>query len=86
MKVTITRQNFQKGLSAVAATIPTRTTLPVLSNILVETVPDGLRVRGTDLDISVSVQTPAEVEREGAITLPAKKIADIARERSDMVE
>ncbi|KPJ91058.1 MAG: hypothetical protein AMS18_09405 [Gemmatimonas sp. SG8_17] len=83
MKVKITRENFQKGLSAVAATIPTRTTLPVLSNILVETVPDGLRVRGTDLDISVSVQTPAEVEREGAITVPAKKIADIARELPD---
>jgi DNA polymerase-3 subunit beta len=83
MKVTITRENFQKGLSAVAATIPTRTTLPVLSNILVETVEDGLRVRGTDLDISVSVQTPAEVERQGAVTVPAKKIAEIARELPD---
>lgn len=83
MKVTITRDNFQRGLSAVAATIPTRTTLPVLSNILVETVEEGLRVRGTDLDISVSVQTPAEVTREGAITLPAKKVADIARELPD---
>ncbi len=83
MKVTITRDNFQKGLSAVAATIPTRTTLPVLSNILVETVEDGLRVRGTDLDISVSVQTPADVERQGAITVPAKKVADIARELPD---
>jgi DNA polymerase-3 subunit beta len=83
MKVKITRENFQKGLSAVAATIPTRTTLPVLSNILVETVEGGLRVRGTDLDISVSVQTPAEVEREGAITVPAKKIAEIARELPD---
>ncbi len=83
MKVTLTRENFQKGLSAVAATIPTRTTLPVLSNILVETVEDRLRVRGTDLDISVSVQTPAEVERQGAITVPAKKIADIAKELPD---
>ncbi|UCC48244.1 MAG: DNA polymerase III subunit beta [Gemmatimonadota bacterium] len=83
MKVTITRENFQRGLSAVAATIPARTTLPVLSNILVETLEDRLRVRGTDLDISVSVQTPAEVERAGAITLPAKKVADIARELPD---
>nr|NIN13029.1 DNA polymerase III subunit beta [Gemmatimonadales bacterium] len=83
MKVTITRENFHKGLSAVAATIPTRTTLPVLSNILVETLEDSLRVRGTDLDISVSVQTPAEVERQGAVTLPAKKVADIARELPD---
>lgn len=83
MKVTITRENFQRGLSAVAATIPTRTTLPVLSNILVETLEDRLRVRGTDLDISVSVQTPADVERQGAVTVPAKKVADIARELPD---
>ncbi len=80
MKATITRDNFQKGLSAVAATIPTRTTLPVLSNILVETVEDALRVRGTDLDISVSISTPAEIQREGSITMPAKKVADIAKE------
>ena len=66
-----------------AATIPTRTTLPVLSNILVETGDGLLRVRGTDLDISVSVQTPAEIERKGAITMPAKKVADIARELPD---
>ncbi|MGD2152249.1 MAG: DNA polymerase III subunit beta [Gemmatimonadales bacterium] len=83
MKVTITRENFQRGLSAVAATIPTRTTLPVLSNILVETLEEGLRVRGTDLDISVSVQTAGDVERQGAITVPAKKVADIARELPD---
>lgn len=80
MKVTLTRENFQKGLSAVAATIPTRTTLPVLSNILVEAEGEALRVRGTDLDISVSIRVAAEVEREGAITVPAKKLADIAKE------
>jgi len=83
MKVKVSRENFQKGLSAVAATIPTRSTLPVLSNILVETVEGGLRVRGTDLDISVSIQTSADVERQGAITVPAKKVADIARELPD---
>ncbi len=83
MKVTITRENFHRGLSAVAATIPTRTTLPVLSNILVEAMRETLRVRGTDLDISVSVQTPADVDRQGAVTVPAKKVADIARELPD---
>ncbi len=80
MKVELTRENFQKGLSAVAATVPTRTTLPVLSNILVQAAGDELRVRGTDLDISVSVRTPAGVEREGALTMPARKVAEIAKE------
>ena len=65
---------------AVAASVPTRTTLPVLANILVEATKDGLRLAGTDLDIAVSTVVPAEVEEEGAVTLPAKKLVEIVRE------
>ncbi len=42
MKLTITRQNLHEGLAAVSASIPTKTTLPVLSNILIETTEDGI--------------------------------------------
>lgn len=80
MKLTITREQFQEGLLAVASAVPTRTTLPVLSNILVETTSDGIRLAGTDLDISVSTVVAAEVEGEGSITLPAKKLVEIVRE------
>jgi DNA polymerase-3 subunit beta len=65
MKFTITREKFQEGLVAVAASVPTKTTLPVLSNILVEAVQDGIRLSGTDLDIAVSTLVPAEVDAEG---------------------
>ncbi|MBW8773464.1 MAG: DNA polymerase III subunit beta, partial [Gemmatimonadetes bacterium] len=65
---------------AVAASVPAKTTLPVLSNILVEATKDGLRLSGTDLDISVSTMIPASVDQEGAITLPAKKLVEIVRE------
>jgi DNA polymerase III subunit beta len=80
MKLTITRENLQQGLAAVGASVPTRTTLPVLSNILIEAGPEGVQLSGTDLDIAVSLRVPAEVEEEGAITVPAKKLQELARE------
>ncbi len=80
MKFTITREQLQEGLIAVASTVPTRTTLPVLSNILVEATADGVRLAGTDLDIAVSTVVPAEIQAEGAVTLPAKKLVEIVRE------
>jgi DNA polymerase III subunit beta len=82
MKFTITRENLQAGLAAVAGSVPTRTTLPVLSNILLETEASSIRLSGTDLDTAVSVLIPADVEGQGAITAPAKKLQEIARELS----
>ena len=80
MRFTITREKLQEGLTAVAASIPAKTTLPVLANILVETTEKGIRLSGTDLDIAVSTEVSADVESGGAITIPAKKLAEIARE------
>ena len=80
MKFTITREKLHEGLGAVAASVPTKTTLPVLANILVEASKDGLRLSGTDLDIAVTTEVAADVETPGAITIPAKKLSEIARE------
>ena len=80
MRFTITREKLQEGLAAVAASIPAKTTLPVLANILVETTDRGIRLSGTDLDIAVSTEVAADVEGQGAITIPAKKLSEIARE------
>jgi DNA polymerase III subunit beta len=82
MKFTITRDNLQAGLAAVGGSVPTRTTLPVLSNILIEASAEGVRLSGTDLDTAVSVLIPADVEEPGAITAPARKLQEIARELS----
>lgn len=86
MKFTITRENLQQGLGAVAGSIPTRTTLPVLSNILIEAEDGAVRMSGTDLDTAVSVRVAAEVAEPGAITAPAKKLQEIARELPGAVE
>jgi DNA polymerase-3 subunit beta len=80
MRFTISREKLQEGLAAVAASIPAKTTLPVLANILIETTENGIRLAGTDLDIAVSTEVGADVEQAGAITVPAKKLAEIARE------
>jgi DNA polymerase III subunit beta len=80
MRFTISREKLQEGLTAVAATVPAKTTLPVLANILIETTEKGIRLSGTDLDIAVSTEVSADVDAQGAITIPAKKLAEIARE------
>lgn len=80
MRFTIAREKLQDALTAVAATVPAKTTLPVLSNILVETSERGIRLSGTDLDMAVSTEVTADVESQGAITVPAKKLTEIVRE------
>jgi DNA polymerase-3 subunit beta len=80
MRFTIAREKLQDGLTAVTASVPAKTTLPVLANILVETTERGIRLSGTDLDIAVSTELTADVEGQGAITIPAKKLAEIVRE------
>jgi len=80
MRFTISREKLQEGLAAVGASIPAKTTLPVLANILVETTDKGIRLSGTDLDIAVSTEVAADVDAPGGITIPAKKLTEIARE------
>lgn len=80
MRFTISREKLQEGLNAVSASIPTKTTLPVLANILVETTDRGIRLSGTDLDIAVGTEVAADVESAGAVTVPARKLSELARE------
>src|SRR5260221_1094805 len=80
MKYTLPRKNLQEGLLAVASSVPAKPPLPALSNTLLEAGKDSLRLSGTVLDVAVSTTVPAEIDEEGAITLPAKKLSDIARE------
>lgn len=80
MRLTISREKLQEALTAVAAAVPAKTTLPVLGNLLLETTERGLKLSGTDLDIGVSTEVLADVESPGAITVPAKKLVEIVRE------
>lgn len=83
MDFTITRQNLHQGLAAVSASIPAKTTLPVLSNILIQARVGGVWMTGTDLDVAVRIQVPADVAVPGSLTAPGKKLQEIARELPD---
>jgi len=80
MRLTISREKLQEGLAAVGAIVPAKSTLPVLNNILVEAVDRSIRFSSTDLDIGVTTEIAADVIEKGGITIPAKKLIDIARE------
>ena len=79
MKLALTRQNLYQGLTAVSQSVPARTTLPVLSNILFDATEDGLWITATDLDVTVRTRVPAEVQETGSLTVPGKKIQEIVR-------
>src|SRR3989304_4576009 len=80
MKVTCQRSELLTGIQTVQAVVATRSTLPVLSNILLETEPDTLRLAASDLEMAIRCEVHAKVEKSGAITLPAKLLADIVRD------
>ena len=82
MRLVISREKLQEGLTAVSPSIAAKSTLPVLANFLLEAREKTLHLCGTDLDIAVMTEVPADVEAPGAITIPARKLLDIARELS----
>lgn len=80
MNLTITKEQLLSGLQAVQNVVSTRTTLPILSNVLIRA--EGARVEftATDLDVTVSCGVEAKVKKVGAVTLPVKRLFSIARE------
>lgn len=80
MNLTITKEQIIHGLQAVQNVVSTRTTLPILSNVLLETEDNRLKLTATDLDVTVSCAVEAQVKKGGATTVPVKKIFGIIRE------
>ncbi len=80
MKVVISQDELLRGINSVLDVVPSKTALPVLSNILFEASEGGLRLSATDLDISIVCGLNASVEEGGATTVPARKFAEIVRE------
>jgi len=80
MKFKSTKDVLISGIQTVQNVITTKSTLPILSNILIETQQDGLRLTATDLDVGISCVIPVDIEEQGAITVPAKRFSDIIKE------
>jgi DNA polymerase-3 subunit beta len=80
MKIQTKKEILLNGIQIVQNIITSKSTLPILSNILLETQQDSLRLTATDLDIGISCVIPVDVQEPGAITVPAKKFGEIIRE------
>ncbi|HUM69502.1 MAG TPA: DNA polymerase III subunit beta, partial [Chloroflexota bacterium] len=76
MKVSCLQENLAKGLSIVGRAVSTRSTLPVLANVLLETDNGRLKLSATNLEIVVTCWIGAKVEEDGAITVPARLLND----------
>ena len=83
MKAVIEREELVRGIQAVLDIVPSKSALPVLSNILVDATPNGIRLSATDLDISIICGVKGEIEEPGSTTVPARKFSEIMRELPD---
>lgn len=84
MNLTIAKEQIINGLQAVQNVVSTRTTLPILSNVLLRADNDRLEFTATDLDVTVSCAVEAKVKKPGASTVPVKKLFGIVRELSNL--
>ena len=83
MNLTITKEQIINGLQSVQNVVSTRTTLPILSNVLLRAEGDRLEFTATDLDVTVACSVEARVKKPGASTVPVKKLFGIVRELSN---
>ena len=80
MKLAIGQEELIAGLQSVQNVVSSRTTLPILSNVLLKAEGESLSLTATDLDVTISNAVEAKVEQSGSFTLPVKKLVSIARE------
>lgn len=80
MKFKIHRDHFSNGLQQVLNVVGSKATMPILSNVLIEAEGDTISLTTTNLDLGICTRIKATVEKEGAVTLPVKRLATIVKE------
>src|ERR1043166_6017292 len=76
MKLECLQENLAEGLTVVGRVVPSKSTLPVLSNVLLSTRDGELQLTANNLELSVAHRVPAGIAAEGEITLPARLLSD----------
>ena len=82
VKFTCKQQDLAKGLSTVSHAVSTRTTLPILSNILLVAEGERVRLSATNLEIAITCSVPATIQEEGSTTAPARLLTDFVNSLS----
>jgi DNA polymerase-3 subunit beta len=83
MKLVIERGELLRALGHVTSVVERRTTIPILSNVLLKASDRALQLKATDLEREVSDAAPADVSQPGAVTVPAHTLHDIVRKLPD---
>lgn len=83
MEFSLQKTKLLKELDMVQGVVEKKTTIPILSNLLLEVSDSSLRVSATDMELGVRSGCPAKVKAEGSGTVPAKRLADIVRSLPD---
>jgi DNA polymerase III subunit beta len=79
MEITVSQSDLLKELTTTQGVVERKTTIPILSNFLFEAAADRLTITATDLDLSLRTSCPAKVKKEGACTIPARKLFEYVR-------
>jgi DNA polymerase-3 subunit beta len=79
MEITVSRQELVRELTATQSVVERKTTIPILSNFLLEAAGEQLNITATDLDQAIRTSAVAKVKKEGACTIPAHKLYDYIR-------
>jgi DNA polymerase-3 subunit beta len=77
MKVTVLQENLARGLSIVSRAVSPRSTLPVLSNILIATDEGRLRLSATNLELGITCWIAARIDEDGSTTVPSRTLSDL---------
>ncbi len=77
MKVIVLQENLARGLSIVSRAVSPRSTLPVLSNILIASDEGRLRLSATNLELGITCWIPARIDQEGSTTVPSRTLSDL---------
>lgn len=84
MKFNVSSSDLNQGLSAVIGAVPTKATLPILETILFESEEGRLKLSATDLEISIIEYIDADIEEEGAVAVPARRLLETLRQLPDI--
>lgn len=85
MKLQVTQENLSRALNSVARIANSRNTLPILSNVLLKTQNNRLSISATNLDIAITHYIGSKIEKNGAITVPARLMQDFISNLPDSV-
>src|SRR6059058_2134692 len=83
MELTVAKTDLQKELQLCQGVVEKRSTIPILSNVLLKAADDTLQIAATDLDVTILSSCPAKITTPGGVTIEAKRLFDVVRSLPD---